>query len=232
MFLSLLIISANSWSECKIGDLEVDPNISQTPEGTPNPSNYVTITGQKVLTKAIANINIGTLIKTKLDINISNSNIIAFEYVFKKPINLNSNELASGFITGTSNLDGIIFAAPSFGTAYGSQQNLFSSFISGNISPNQSQNEVIANETVRVGIYYNQLSKKIGYIVNGVNKGYTWNYTTPLSKMTFGISIEQGFYNTNSSALGKEISFEIISDHSKLQFIYPAGTTDICGTTI
>lgn len=232
LILSLLIISAQSWAECKIGDLEIDPSVSQTPEGTPNPSNYITITGQKVLTKALANINIGTLIKTKTDTNIAQSNVVAFEYIFKKPINLNSNELASGFITGTSNYDGIVFAAPSFGSAYGSQQNLFMSSISGNITPNQTQKEVLANETVRVGIYYNQISKKIGYIVNGVDRGYTWSYTTPLSKMKFAIAIEEGFYASNSSALGKEISYEIVSDHSKLQFTYPTGTTDICGTPL
>lgn len=232
LILSLLIVSVQSWAECKIGDLEIDPSASQTPEGTPNPSNYITITGQKVLTKALANINIGTLIKTKSDTNIAQSNVIAFEYIFKKPINLNSNELASGFITGTSNFDGIVFAAPSFGSAYGSQQNIFMSSISGNITPTQTQNEVLANETVRVGVYYNQISKKIGYIVNGVDRGYTWAYTTPLSQMKFGIAIEEGFYTSNSSALSKEISFEIVSDHSKLQFTYPTGTTDICGTPL
>ena len=79
LILSLLIISVESWAECKIGDLEIDPSASQTPEGTPNPSNYITITGQKVLTKALANINIGTLIKTKTDTNIAQSNVIAFE---------------------------------------------------------------------------------------------------------------------------------------------------------
>lgn len=69
-------------------------------------------------------------------------------------------------------------------------------------------------------------------ISNGVDRGYTWSYTTPLSKMKFAIAIEEGFYASNSSALGKEISYEIVSDHSKLQFTYPTGTTDICGTPL
>lgn len=50
--------------------------------------------------------------------------------------------------------------------------------------------------------------------------------------MKFGIAIEEGFYTSNSSSLGKEISYEIVSDHSKLQFTYPTGTTDICGTPL
>lgn len=50
--------------------------------------------------------------------------------------------------------------------------------------------------------------------------------------MKFAIAIEEGFYASNSSALGKEISYEIVSDHSKLQFTYPTGTTDICGTPL
>ncbi|CAI3115859.1 hypothetical protein MWMV7_MWMV7_00925 [Acinetobacter calcoaceticus] len=79
---------------------------------------------------------------------------------------------------------------------------------------------------VRVGLYFNQVSKQIGYIINGTNYGYL-NLLAENSLKSIGFKgtgIQSS--NVNSKFLGK------IIDKANIQFTYPTGTTDICGSTI
>ncbi|WP_327857654.1 DUF4882 family protein [Acinetobacter guillouiae] len=162
------------------------------------------------------------------------SNKFAFEYVFKRPVNLNGNELVSGFFATSSENEGLVVSAPSVGSLQ--TQGATSLFVvtpSSEISPNSSLMEANSSSDIRVGLYYNQATKKIGMIVNGADRGYQWNYVTPLAALKFLIGLEiRRLGNTSIYPIGQQVSYEIISDRSKMQFSYPAGTTDLCGQVI
>lgn len=89
-----------------------------------------------------------------------------------------------------------------------------------------------ANGKVVLGIYINQVSKQIGYIVNGINYGYlNINFENPLKDIIFNLALQQGT-NPTSKFLGKKPSIQLITDKAKLTQTYPSGTTDICGMPI
>jgi len=85
---------------------------------------------------------------------------------------------------------------------------------------------------VRVGLYFNQISKQIGYIINGINYGYlNLVAENALKNIGFnGVGIQSP--NPNSKFLGKTVSVQLVTDKSNMQFTYPTGSTDICGSTI
>ncbi|EOR07575.1 DUF4882 family protein [Acinetobacter genomosp. 15BJ] len=82
------------------------------------------------------------------------------------------------------------------------------------------------------GFYVNQSSKQIGYIFNGVNKGYVSGYDNSGSALSFMAGGGTGTIATSASVVGQNLSIEFITDHTKLSNTYPTGTKDICGTTL
>lgn len=87
----------------------------------------------------------------------------------------------------------------------------------------------------RVGIYINQNTKQVGFIVNGVDQGYKGTLPAPLKNIGFDIrswvgSDKDGTFSDKLAGL--EFSSELITDRNALQFSYPQGTTDICGNVI
>ena len=89
-----------------------------------------------------------------------------------------------------------------------------------------------ASGKVVLGIYINQVSKQIGYIVNGINYGYlNINFENPLKDIIFNLALQQGT-NPTSKFLGKKPSIQLITDKAKLTQTYTSGTTDICGMLI
>lgn len=84
----------------------------------------------------------------------------------------------------------------------------------------------------RIGFYFDQDAKKIGIIVNGVNKGYLANYSEGFNHFAFAALGGQAGMNSSSANINKEVSAELVVDHSKLQFNYPSGTKDICGNAL
>ncbi|WP_277559781.1 DUF4882 family protein [Acinetobacter beijerinckii] len=87
----------------------------------------------------------------------------------------------------------------------------------------------------RVGIYINQNTKQVGFIVNGVDQGYQGSLPAPLKNIGFDIrswvgSDRDGTFSEKLAGL--EFSSELITDSNALQFNYPQGTTDICGNAI
>ncbi|MFW2160599.1 DUF4882 family protein [Acinetobacter beijerinckii] len=84
----------------------------------------------------------------------------------------------------------------------------------------------------RVGVYVNQSTKQVGYIINGVNYGYL-NITLQNAINTIGYSavINQEPYS-NSLLVGKNVSLQLITDHSKMLLTYPSAAKDICGTAL
>lgn len=83
---------------------------------------------------------------------------------------------------------------------------------------------------VRVGLYFNQVSKQVGYIINGTNYGYlNLIAENALKNIGFnGVGVQSP--NPNSKFLGKTVSVQLITNKANMQFTYPTGTTDICGS--
>ncbi|MCH7309698.1 DUF4882 domain-containing protein [Acinetobacter sp. NIPH 1852] len=87
----------------------------------------------------------------------------------------------------------------------------------------------------RLGIYINQNTKQVGFIVNGVDQGYQGTLPAALKNIGFDIrswvgSDRDGKFSDKLAGL--EFSSELITDRNALQFTYPQGTTDICGNNI
>ncbi|ENX45528.1 hypothetical protein F886_02309 [Acinetobacter sp. NIPH 542] len=87
-----------------------------------------------------------------------------------------------------------------------------------------------SNEYQRLGMYINQNTKQIGFIINGVDHGYQSTLPAPLENIRFSVSSSIGIYS--NQLFGQELSNELITDRNALQFSYPQGTTDMCGNAI
>lgn len=83
-----------------------------------------------------------------------------------------------------------------------------------------------------LGVYYNQSSRQVGYIFNGVNKGYLDSYSQVIKKYGYTLGAVITGFTPTSHNIGKEISIELITDAAKMTQTYPTGTKDICGNTI
>ncbi|WP_416040459.1 DUF4882 family protein [Acinetobacter lactucae] len=92
--------------------------------------------------------------------------------------------------------------------------------------------DVPADGKVRVGIYVNQNTKQFGYIINGMNYGYT-NLTmeNKLKYISYTGVINQDKF-ANSALTGKTVGLQLVTDKSKMQFTYPTGAKDICGVAL
>jgi hypothetical protein len=88
------------------------------------------------------------------------------------------------------------------------------------------------NSNYRIGVYLNQSSKQIGLIVNGVNKGYLFNYEKSLLNLGIILGLTTSRLTTSDNVLNQEIKLSLITDKNQLQFSYPSGSKDICGNTI
>lgn len=86
------------------------------------------------------------------------------------------------------------------------------------------------NNYQRLGIYINQLTKQVGFILNGVDQGYQSTLPAALENLSFNIDSGVSIYSNHLD--GQELSSELITDRNALQFSYPQGTTDICGNVI
>lgn len=85
---------------------------------------------------------------------------------------------------------------------------------------------------VKVGIYINQSTKQVGYLINGINYGYlNINLQNSISSLGYSAGINQN-NNTGSLLIGKSVGLQLITDHSNMQLTYPTGAKDICGNTI
>nr|WP_171500495.1 DUF4882 family protein [Acinetobacter nosocomialis] len=189
-----------------------------------------------------------------VDKAIDSSDIFAQEFIFdvnnlKVNLGNNSQMYEYGFIiTGSSeskveltlnlmfakgnNYSGVLNgdAIASLGATYKSDGNGHLTYLSANRTNNPV--EVPADGKVRVGIYVNQNTKQVGYIINGVNYGYL-NLTmeNKLKYISFMGAINQDHF-ANSALTGKTVGLQLITDKSKMQFTYPTGTKDICGVAL
>ncbi|WP_252511570.1 DUF4882 family protein [Acinetobacter colistiniresistens] len=89
-----------------------------------------------------------------------------------------------------------------------------------------------ADGKIKVGIYINQSTQQVGYIINGINYGYlNINLQNAITSLGYSAGINQN-NNTGSLLIGKSVGLQLITDHSNMQLTYPTGAKDICGNTI
>jgi len=85
-------------------------------------------------------------------------------------------------------------------------------------------------EYQRLGIYINQNTRQVGFIINGVDQGYKSTLPAPLENIRFSVLSGISIYSEQSFT--QELSNELITDRNALKFNYPQGTTDMCGNSI
>lgn len=189
-----------------------------------------------------------------VDKPIATSDIFVQEFIFdvnniKVNLGTSSQFYEYGFlITGSSqnkveltinlmfrksnNYSGIVDgdSITSFGTTYKSDGTGYLTFLSA--ARNSNPIQIPADGKVRVGLYVNQNTKQVGYIINGMNYGYT-NLTmeNKLKYMSYTGVINQDHF-ANSALTGKTVGLQLVTDKSKIQFTYPTGAKDICGVAL
>ncbi|VXA56009.1 Exported protein [Acinetobacter proteolyticus] len=100
------------------------------------------------------------------------------------------------------------------------------------LDPRSFTIQVPTSGKVRFGVYINQQSKQIGFIVNGVNYGYiNVGANNPITKIGFLAEAQSAPYSS-SNFIGKSVTLKLITDGTKFTQTYPSGSTDICGNTI
>lgn len=221
------VISASVFADCNAGSFNVE-GISSSGSW----SNLVTLQGQKFISYVQANVGLESKAETSAYKALPNSNIIAFEYRSVVPVNLTGSEEAGGWLLNSSTNSNTVTNGSLFAPASNSDGLKLILMGLGNPIPLYQSFESISSEENRIGIYINKQTKQIGYILNGVNKGYKWSFTTPFNDI--GFILMNGFtgFASNSTKIGSEVTMELITDYSQLKYQYPSGSTDICGNTI
>ncbi|MFG0587664.1 DUF4882 family protein [Acinetobacter sp. YQ_14] len=100
------------------------------------------------------------------------------------------------------------------------------------LDPRSFTIQVPSSGKVRFGVYVNQQSKQIGFIVNGVNYGYmNVVANNPITKIGFFAESQPAPYSS-SNFIGKSVTLKLITDSVQFTQTYPSGSTDICGNSI
>lgn len=180
------------------------------------------------------------------DFSIPNTGIIAFEMELKVPTVKfgNSSYISNIDFTGVTNNGYTVRSNYGFHTGtydpdFGENPPTLNYSVAYRLSDNsgpdhpyfKSQNMTNnTNEYQRLGIYINQNTKQVGFILNGVDQGYQSNLPAPLANIRFYVMSGIAIYS--DQLFGQELSNELITDRNALQFSYPQGTTDMCGNAI
>ncbi|MDO7229364.1 DUF4882 family protein [Acinetobacter nosocomialis] len=152
--------------------------------------------------------------------NISGSSESKLEFTLNLMFTKGNNY--SGIMDGDS--------ISSFGATYKLDGNGNLAFLSAARTTNPV--EVPTDGKVRVGIYVNQNTKQVGYIINGNNYGYlSLTMENKLKYIGFMGVINQDHF-ANSALTGKTVGLQLVTDKSKMQFTYPTGAKDICGVAL
>lgn len=185
------------------------------------------------------------------DLTLPHTGIIAFEMEFKIPtITLansgfeNNAYMSSIYFTGVTNNGYTVrssygFDMGSYDPDFGENPPMLIYSVNYRLSDNsgpdhsyyKSQNMTNnTQEYQRLGIYINQNTRQVGFIVNGVDQGYKSTLPAPLENISFNVVSGLSIYS--NQLFGQELSNELITDRNALQFSYPQGTTDMCGNAI
>jgi len=186
------------------------------------------------------------------DITIPHTGIIAFEMEHKIPVSAlgNSSLGNSTYYSSSIAFSGITnngytvrsnywFDMGSYDPDFGENPARLSYSVAYRLSDNSGPDNPYykgqnmtnnANGYQRLGIYINQNTKQVGFILNGVDQGYQSTLPAPLENIRFSASSGISIYS--NQLFGQELSNELITDRHALQFSYPQGTTDMCGNAI
>lgn len=104
-------------------------------------------------------------------------------------------------------------------------------------NPSSNSNEITyaylqpydSSSTQNVGIYINQNSNQIGFMLNKQNLGYVDVMNTKINSITFQPQALFSGFEASSPYLNKTMSIELITDKSKFTNTFPTGTKDLCG---
>ncbi|WP_427927015.1 DUF4882 family protein [Acinetobacter baumannii] len=186
------------------------------------------------------------------DLTIPHTGIIAFEMELKIPTStLGSSSLGnSTYYSSSIGFSGVTnngytirsnywFDMGGYDPDFGENPARLNYYVAYRLSDNSGPNNPYykgqnmtnnSNEYQRLGMYINQNTKQVGFIVNGVDQGYQSTLPAPLENIRFSVSSSIGIYS--NQLFGQELSNELITDRNALQFNYPQGTTDMCGNAI
>ena len=88
------------------------------------------------------------------------------------------------------------------------------------------------SDTFRYGIYFNMDTLKMGYTINGVDKGYlAGNIPTGITKVAIVVA-GTTYAPSSEIVLGELVRTSLMTDASVMNQPYPSGTMDICGNAI
>lgn len=172
------------------------------------------------------------------DINVPATGIFAFEYKVKVPTYLlpSEEQLMSWILpAGYNNSEMALHLMITINNNIHANPNVNTLDIYVNDSGTPLNSTPITNTSdgyQTVGVYINQSTNKIAFIINGVDTGYMAELPNAIESMAFPHL--SGFYGiqTSSPTIGTNVSIELITDHDQMHFSYPVGTTDICGNAI
>ncbi|MDC4826210.1 DUF4882 domain-containing protein [Acinetobacter baumannii] len=201
---------------------------------------------------ATSKINSPNSINENGDLTIPHTGIIAFEMELKIPTStLGSSSLGnSTYYSSSIGFSGVTNNGYTVRSSYGFDMGSYDPDfgenpprliysvnyrLSDNSGPDHSyyKSQNMTNNTQeyqRLGIYINQNTRQVGFIVNGVDQGYKSTLPAPLENISFNVVSGLSIYS--NQLFGQELSNELITDRNALQFNYPQGTTDMCGNAI
>lgn len=237
----LLVASAvfvsNAYSVCNVNPLKFTSQTGGTNQNWINSEHKYSLNLQKFTGITTSDGRFASAVDNSYSPNnFPNSNIVATEFVINTIGGLNAQENASTSVVFGSKENANTLNGVWLMHSRNSNTNTFDLMVipmGTLIGPSNTYTQNLNNlNSFRLGVYINKQTKQIGLIVNGQNQGYLWNINGSYQNLEFALISEYKNFLSDSSNLGKEISIEVISDHSSLQYAYPTGTTDICGNTI
>ena len=87
-----------------------------------------------------------------------------------------------------------------------------------------------ANLPLEVSLYFNATNERVGYVVDGVDSGYKYDYEPAKN---FVVTIFNGQTSTiGSQVVGDTFEISILSNGEDITNALPSGTKDMCGNTI
>lgn len=88
------------------------------------------------------------------------------------------------------------------------------------------------SDSFRYGIYFNMDTLKMGYTINGVDKGYlAGNIPSGISKVAIAV-VGTTYAPSTEVLLGELVRTSLVTDASVMNQPYPSGAMDICGNSI
>lgn len=171
------------------------------------------------------------------DVTLPSSGVVAFEmeiqnFLSDEPTVSYDEMLSLSIRSGTSYKAGVTVLA--LHAPYTSSRVIAYQNINGELTDTGSANAISIplSPAFRLGIYFNMDTRKVGYTINGVNKGYlAQSIPTDVTKAAVTIEAVTNA-STGEAQLGKFVKANLITEAGSMNQPYPSSAKDICGNTI